>query len=224
MLKSRGSMTLQCNEFVNCTKFWNQAGGNFSVSENDTDCGEITKPDPKTYTLRFRAPETWTTCYAYVYANDATFPGTPAWGATLPLSKDASGFYVYTLETELSYSAIYVIFNIRSEQVADIDIVADNNTCWQANGSNVEKIDCSPLTGTTDNQSLNLQIFPNPTSDFVTISCENLEKVEIYNFYGKKILVEKNNIVNLSEFSSGIYFLKITDKNGKIFNSKIIKK
>ncbi len=67
-------------------------------------------------------------------------------------------------------------------------------------------------------------VIPNPVNNRLVINTNYfIEKVEVYNIQGKKIIVEnrKKNI-NFTSYSSGIYFVKIyTDKG--IVNKKIIK-
>ncbi|MEN8125817.1 MAG: N-acetylmuramoyl-L-alanine amidase [Bacteroidota bacterium] len=73
----------------------------------------------------------------------------------------------------------------------------------------------------------NIRLYPNPTSGIVNISNPNfinINKVEIFNIYGQKLSVKKqNNSISLKNFSNGIYFIKIEDENGKQGTFKILK-
>ena len=84
---------------------------------------------------------------------------------------------------------------------------------------NIEEIDESSL----------INIYPNPVSEEIYLEFENIkiQKIVITDFSGK-ILFEKNNIqnkesVNVSNFKSGIYFIKIISSE-KNYIQKIIKK
>lgn len=73
------------------------------------------------------------------------------------------------------------------------------------------------------NLSFNISISPNPTSDFVYFNKENLT-AEIFDLTGRKLLQQKikDKQLNISNFSDGIYFLRVLDGNAeKTF--KIIK-
>ncbi len=78
-----------------------------------------------------------------------------------------------------------------------------------------------------ENQTI--QIFPNPTSDILNIKMEKPTQANfsIFDIYGKKVL-EKNRInqseiqLSTSNFSQGIYFLKI-EMDGKELVKKFIK-
>ena len=62
-------------------------------------------------------------------------------------------------------------------------------------------------------------IYPNPATDFVTISTqENINKVEVYNVLGQLVYAneEGNNqvMVNVADFSNGVYVAKVYTNSG----------
>ena len=65
-----------------------------------------------------------------------------------------------------------------------------------------------------ENDIQNIEIYPNPAKDQLTIKAENLTNVMVYNAVGQKILEQGLNAdevtLNTSELDSGIYFVKIT--------------
>lgn len=65
--------------------------------------------------------------------------------------------------------------------------------------------------------------FPNPAQGLLTIDGVGFQKAEIYTIQGKKIYESSSPIINVENFSSGVYLLKIIDEKGKIQNSKFIK-
>lgn len=73
----------------------------------------------------------------------------------------------------------------------------------------------------------NIHIYPNPTGGILKISNPNqldLQKVEIYNLYGQRLKVSQNqNSIDISHLNSGIYMIKIEDKNGKQGTYKVLK-
>lgn len=74
----------------------------------------------------------------------------------------------------------------------------------------------------------NVEIYPNPTNNLVTISGENLSKIEIFNITGQMVLVfdyiNDNQTIDLENQPSGIYFFKITDRNSYHCTQKVVKK
>jgi hypothetical protein len=76
-----------------------------------------------------------------------------------------------------------------------------------------------------DNES-NFKIFPNPfQNEFLIISNAECE-IKIFDSKGKLILSgrmkEKSQLIDISEYSSGIYFLELTSSNGRV-TKKIVR-
>lgn len=83
-----------------------------------------------------------------------------------------------------------------------------------------------------EEQTINLLInaFPNPVIEFVTLDLSetgNETKYILYSVEGKKItennISEKTTSIQMSELSSGIYFLEVQRNNQKIKQYKIVK-
>lgn len=72
-------------------------------------------------------------------------------------------------------------------------------------------------------QKNEIKIYPNPVSNELTIEMENFDYLTIMDLSGKELLKKHENIIYLSDFSSGIYFVSIIDKNGIRTVKKIIK-
>ncbi len=77
-----------------------------------------------------------------------------------------------------------------------------------------------------------IRVFPNPSDGIINIENKNLkaDKIEIFNILGEKVyerIVETSrgmSLLDISELSEGLYFLKILDKDGEILKiEKIIK-
>jgi cyanophycinase-like exopeptidase len=94
-------------------------------------------------------------------------------------------------------------------------------------------INCSSLSVYNPSIDSEIEVYPNPTSDKLTIAINNINCVEhrisIYNNLGQKIFAPTaiaNNaiIADFSNFNNGLYFIIVNRKDGKIYQSKIIKK
>jgi hypothetical protein len=91
-------------------------------------------------------------------------------------------------------------------------------------------VDCTGV-GVDDLQSLfPIKVFPNPVSDFLTISCtsDNMQntQIELYSITGVKVYssisdLSNNSCIDVSRFDKGIYLLKIQSNLGRV-NSTII--
>ena len=91
--------------------------------------------------------------------------------------------------------------------------------------------DCS-LLETNDFESNKLQLYPNPATNDLNIKLQDNTtnyKVAIYNTLGSMVfesnnqLSDNNNSINVSQLNSGIYFVKITDNENKIYQKRLIK-
>jgi hypothetical protein len=81
-----------------------------------------------------------------------------------------------------------------------------------------------------DEVNNNFKVYPNPVSDEVTISFPNSENIilEVYSVTGKRIFVKPVTgldtiTVNVSEYASGMYFVKLTG-SAKELNTKFVVK
>jgi len=70
----------------------------------------------------------------------------------------------------------------------------------------------------------NLSFYPNPVNSILNISSKQfIEKIELYNTLGSKLLTAKNvDNIDFSGFKTGIYFIKV-HSNNNIVTKKIIK-
>ncbi|KAA3640972.1 MAG: T9SS C-terminal target domain-containing protein [Bacteroidetes bacterium] len=94
-------------------------------------------------------------------------------------------------------------------------------------------LDSTSVTSLEDLLIDDLSIYPNPTSGEFYVTGQNLDKytiVEIYNIKGLQLksidasmAMNGGLSINLSGLSSGVYFIKFTDKSGNISMKKITK-
>lgn len=92
----------------------------------------------------------------------------------------------------------------------------------------------STMTGDVHNSSLavdgaaraKIQLFPNPVTDFITISgVESAKSVEIFNVSGQLVRTEKfGEKLNVSNLKPGVYVLRIISDQTKMGELKFIKK
>lgn len=73
-------------------------------------------------------------------------------------------------------------------------------------------------------KKINTIIFPNPAKHDVTIKNElNLVKAEVTDMNGRKVLEANSKTIDVSNLSTGQYFIKMTFENGTIDTQKLIK-
>jgi hypothetical protein len=82
----------------------------------------------------------------------------------------------------------------------------------------------------TDELLINkIYAYPNPTKKEINLKIEDdfeVKKIEVFNILSTKLfqLMDNQNKINFSNFSKGVYILKITVKNGSIISKKILKR
>jgi len=57
-------------------------------------------------------------------------------------------------------------------------------------------------------------IYPNPTTGKIKVKAEGIESIEIINLQGKQIYIGKENEIDLSQETKGIYIIKATTRKG----------
>ena len=75
--------------------------------------------------------------------------------------------------------------------------------------------------------SQEVNIFPNPTSNFITIQNENLDensKIELYSTIGELLITTINKKIDLSTFENGVYILKFKQDFRTLTKKVILKK
>ena len=75
-------------------------------------------------------------------------------------------------------------------------------------------------------ESAKITVYPNPTTDSVTVSLSNaaaIQKISVYNNLGQLVRSENNNTVSLQNLANGNYYLTIQTAEGS-YSKKIIKK
>lgn len=82
------------------------------------------------------------------------------------------------------------------------------------------------LTDAVEEISIDVNIYPNPAESFVNIEVEDMDFVELYDVFGKRLYSEEGNDkvqIDMSPYSSGVYLLRIYSE-GKSYFEKIIRR
>jgi hypothetical protein len=82
------------------------------------------------------------------------------------------------------------------------------------------------FVGIDEKQANKFEIYPNPSSDEITISSQEFdgtEKISIFDVSGKEVLISNESTISVNNLKSGIYFIEVEKGNSK-FQQKFIKK
>ncbi len=70
----------------------------------------------------------------------------------------------------------------------------------------------------------NIQVYPNPSSDFINIkNLDNIQKIRLYDVSGKMVLETQFNEIDIRKLPAGQYILNV-HSGSEIISKKIIKK
>ncbi|WP_132434880.1 DUF5018 domain-containing protein, partial [Natronoflexus pectinivorans] len=76
--------------------------------------------------------------------------------------------------------------------------------------------------------TIEITVFPNPTLDVVNVlSNEPIDYIEVFDSNGTKVLLQEVNgnkefSINLAEFNSGVYIVRITTVGGTFYTNRVI--
>lgn len=108
------------------------------------------------------------------------------------------------------------VFNVNWTNISSF-IITNNNGSDDAFGVDVINFTATTAGIEEDQLASAVQLYPNPTADFLSFS--NLignEQVTVFNSLGqlvKKETVTTNQNINVSDLSSGLYYLKLTSSD-----------
>lgn len=83
--------------------------------------------------------------------------------------------------------------------------------------------------GITDDKTVNVALYPNPTKEAVNIACDDgLQRIEVYNTLGQQMDVyrlrgDRHTILNTSSYATGIYMLRLVTTQGVTTKQLVIR-
>ena len=151
----------------------------------------------------------------------ATAKSTSSIELTWEAVENASSYFVYRNDVEIA--------NITGTTYVDEDLAYNTEYCYTVTSmgasseSDPSEEACTKTLGESiaENTS-SFNIFPNPATDNLSIEAnEEITEVNIYNIIGVNVYNEQctmNNLqldINISDFNSGVYFVKVKTANGE---------
>jgi len=97
----------------------------------------------------------------------------------------------------------------------------DSNSGWCKDDWTEYSEEC--ILGVEDNTNISFSIYPNPVQDILNLESQQpIERVKIYNLQGQLIMEKYTNSIDVSNLTTGLYFVQVT-VNGKTITKKFIK-
>ena len=138
----------------------------------------------------------------------------------------ASGAMTYTWSANAD-SALTASIIVKPVVSNTYSVVGVSNTCAAINTITVSVISCN--AGINELENANFRIYPNPTSGIVNIQSKFtfFDELEVYNSFGEKMhigLIKKQETsIDMSELTSGIYFIRVFKNMTLLHQSTLIK-
>lgn len=143
--------------------------------------------------------------------------------------KKSSISRVYNMLNPLSgysgaLSMSYEDVELNGENESKLNIEIENNGIWTKYAPSTidQSLNKITLGGTLTNKTIDkvtaavglfdlaeVIIYPNPTASTLTIKSDKALQIQIYNSIGQKIAETSSLVIDISHFSTGIYFLKL---------------
>lgn len=159
--------------------------------------------------------------YTFINNNLTLLEGFPYVGNGF--SSFATGSFVYTYNTQGNLTLEEILF-AGNVETTEYEYNQDNQVTKITNAGNFGgTLEINQITdyyfqsvaSLIENNAISVSIFPNPTSDILTIQTqEEVKSIKIYNVNGKLVLKQKENSVNLDNFEGGTYTVLVETQNG----------
>lgn len=165
------------------------------------------------------------TIRTWIFSEQFNNPTTAANGKTirnkdyhlLRFDNGTEEFYNQTLDAEENTNLLTQ--TLTATDISNYDFLCDSITALTGTGTACLTLAVENVS--TENQ---VQIYPNPTGDFIHISSvKNIMKCEIADYTVRLISSSNSNELNVSTLSKGVYFVKIYFNNASFTIHKFIK-
>ena len=78
-----------------------------------------------------------------------------------------------------------------------------------------------------EHNQIEVKVYPNPATNFVQVSSDQIQRVEIYNMMGQLVFEQNYNeshiVISTSGIAPGTYAVKVTASNGTITKQVVVK-
>ncbi|MCH2228703.1 MAG: T9SS type A sorting domain-containing protein [Crocinitomicaceae bacterium] len=90
--------------------------------------------------------------------------------------------------------------------------------------SGESRVFCSGSASLQDEDYIELQVYPNPTENQLEVLADQpIKSLEFLDMSGRLLIVQSENKIDLSNFKTGTYHLKVIFENGQVVLKRVIK-
>ena len=171
----------------------------YSLAENSingTVLGMVEASDPNGDTLT----------YTIVSGNDAEAFSLDSESGELTVSTSSA----LDFETTLTYS---LGIEVSDGALSDVAIFTINLT-------DVDEEEEEEILSLADASEM---IYPNPSDGIINIKMAEFKEATVYNLSGKRIMRSTDNRIDVTALSEGVYIIKLENRSGDRFSTRLIK-
>ena len=114
------------------------------------------------------------------------------------------------LSAEMSGKMLNLTRTSREEATADLVMRATSNGLYV--DFNIHVIISAVPDGIEEDEDVTISVYPNPAHNFIhveTMCTSSLQRIDLYDITGRKVLSTTETEINVSELESGVYFIRI---------------
>ena len=121
--------------------------------------------------------------------------------------------YAYDNNGNATQGVVYLLINGEWMSGFSTDIImpyAYNEKSKNFEASEVTVVYADIILSTNEmTQNTAFNLYPNPTTDMISVDGEGFEKAEIYNIAGQKVMESSNALIDVKALQAGIYMVKV---------------
>lgn len=156
------------------------------------------------------------------------FHANPQVRNNVPLTDTANWVLIQDTITAVGGEIYLTIGNFNTTATSDTVKSPGGFGTWEAFGSayyyidGVSVYDVAMLGIEQVKSSLQINIYPNPVSNIIHIETKEMEGIKLYDLLGNEILSTKENEIDMSNLTNGVYFIKASTKENSLTQKIII--
>ena len=125
------------------------------------------------------------------------------------LSMDLSSGAVMTLEGSEVMVDVSTAVMINDANVTLADLESDNGVVHV-----VDKVLNPETASISEENSLNIKVYPNPSTDVIYVEGQSIKTLEVFDMEGSMVASSESSEINIAHLNSGTYLVKISTENG----------